>query len=147
MDLRSPSHARKPLSQGRELKSTLVESPDPQFLKPLSQGRELKYRKRHSLSPWQLKPLSQGRELKFYNLTMKVNRLEMLKANIGLELVDGFDGLQKYFDQILTERSLQEFERMAGILGETVRNNAKYAHAIVNASFANATYSDRIWMY
>ena len=93
------------------------------------------------------KPLSQGRELKFYNLTMKVNRLEMLKANIGLELVDGFDGLQKYFDQILTERSLQEFERMAGILGETVRNNAKYAHAIVNASFANATYSDRIWMY
>ena len=94
-----------------------------------------------------MKPLSQGRELKFYNLTMKVNRLEMLKANIGLELVDGFDGLQKYFDQILTERSLQEFERMAGILGETVRNNAKYAHAIVNASFANATYSDRIWMY
>ena len=78
---------------------------------------------------------------------MKVNRLEMLKANIGLELVDGFDGLQKYFDQILTERSLQEFERMAGILGGTVGNNAKYAHAIVNASFANATYSDRIWMY
>lgn len=86
-------------------------------------------------------------EMRLYNLTMKVNRLEMLKANIGLELVDGFDGLQKYFDQILTERSLQEFERMAGILGETVRNNAKYAHAIVNASFANATYSDRIWMY
>lgn len=86
-------------------------------------------------------------EMRLYNLTMKVNRLEMLKANIGLELVDGFDGLQKYFDQILTERSLQEFERMAGILGGTVRNNAKYAHAIVNASFANATYSDRIWMY
>ena len=71
----------------------------------------------------------------------------MLKANIGLELVDGFDGLQKYFDQILTERTLQEFERMAGILGGTVGNNAKYAHAIANASFANATYSDRIWMY
>ena len=86
-------------------------------------------------------------EMRLYNLTMKVNRLEMLKANIGLELVDGFDGLQKYFDQILTERTLQEFERMAGILGGTVRNNAKYAHAIVNASFANATYSDRIWMY
>lgn len=37
-------------------------------------------------------------EMRLYNLTMKVNRLEMLKANIGLELVDGFDGLQKYFD-------------------------------------------------
>ena len=59
--------------------------------------------------------------------------MEMLKANIGLELVDGFDGLQKYFDQILTEKTLNEFERMAGILGGTFRNNAKYAHAIVNA--------------
>ena len=26
-------------------------------------------------------------EMRLYNLTMKVNRLEMLKANIGLELV------------------------------------------------------------
>lgn len=36
---------------------------------------------------------------------------------------------------------------MAGILGETIRNNEKAAYAIVNASFSNATYSDRIWMY
>lgn len=86
-------------------------------------------------------------EMRLYNATMKINRLEMLKANIGLELVDGFDGLQKYFDKILTERTLSEFERQAGILGKTVRNNAKAAHAIVNASFANAKYSDRIWMY
>lgn len=86
-------------------------------------------------------------EMRLYNATMKINRLEMLKANIGLELVDGFDGLQKYFDKLLTERTLSEFERQAGILGKTVRNNAKAAHAIVNASFANAKYSDRIWMY
>lgn len=86
-------------------------------------------------------------EMRLYNLTMKVNRLEMLKANIGLELVDGFNDLQKYFDEILTERTMKEFERQAGILGETVRDNAKAAHAIVNASFHNAKFSDRIWMY
>lgn len=86
-------------------------------------------------------------EMRLYNLTMKVNRLEMLKANIGLELVDGFDELQKYYDEILTDRTLTEFERQAGILGKSIQNNAEAAHAIVNASFHNAKYSDRIWMY
>ncbi len=86
-------------------------------------------------------------EMRLYNATMKINRLEMLKANIGLELVDGFDELQKYYEQILTDRALAEFERQAGILGDTVLDNAQAAHAVVNASFHNAKYSDRVWMY
>lgn len=86
-------------------------------------------------------------EMRLYNLAMKINRLEMLKANIGLELVSGFDELQKYFDRTLTDKTLEEFERQAGILGKTVQNNAKFAEAIVNASFHNATFSDRIWMH
>lgn len=86
-------------------------------------------------------------EMRSYNLTMKVNRLELLKANIGLEMVSGFDEMQKYFDKKLTDRTLKEFQRQAGILGKSVLKNEKYAHAIVNASFKNATYSDRIWMY
>lgn len=86
-------------------------------------------------------------EMRLYNATMKINRLEMLKANIGLELVDGFNDLQKYFDKILTERTLDEFERQAGILGKTIHNNARMAYSIVNASFHNARFSDRIWMY
>lgn len=86
-------------------------------------------------------------EMRLYNATMKINRLELLKANIGLELVDGFDELQKYFDTILTERALSEFDRQAGILGKTVKDNAQAAHAIVHASFHNAKFSDRIWMY
>ena len=86
-------------------------------------------------------------EMRLYNLTMKVNRLEMLKANIGLELVNGFDELQQFFDGKLTDRTLAEFERQAGILGHSVRDNQKFAHAIVNASFHNATFSDRIWMH
>lgn len=86
-------------------------------------------------------------EMRIYNLTMKVNRLELLKANIGLEMVSGFDELQKYFDKKLTKRTLDEFRRQAGILGKSIMKNEKYAHAIVNASFKNATYSDRIWMY
>lgn len=86
-------------------------------------------------------------DMRLYNLAMKVNRLEMLKANIGLELVSGFDELEKFFEQKLTDRTLDEFQRQAGILGESVQNNQKFAHAIVNASFHNATFSERIWMH
>lgn len=86
-------------------------------------------------------------EMRLYNATMKINRLEMLKANIGLELVSGFDELQQFFDTTLTDRTLSEFERQAGILGKSVLNNEKAAHSIVNASFQNATFSNRIWMY
>lgn len=86
-------------------------------------------------------------EMRLYNLTMKVNRLELLKAQIGMELVAGFDELQKYYDEKLTDRTITELERQAGILGKTIQDNVKAANAIVNASFHNATFSDRIWMY
>lgn len=86
-------------------------------------------------------------EMRLYNLTMKVNRLELLKAQIGLEMAAGFEELQKYYEEILTDRAVSEFERQAGILGKTIQDNTKAANAIVNASFHNATFSDRIWMY
>lgn len=86
-------------------------------------------------------------EMRIYNLTMKVNRLELLKANIGLEMVSGFDEMQKYFDKKLSERTIREFRRQAGILGASIMENGKMMHAIVNASFKNATYSERIWGY
>ena len=86
-------------------------------------------------------------EMRLYNLTMKVNRLEMLKANIGLELISGHDELEKFFAEILKGRTMEELERQAGILGKTIKNNAQKAESIVNASFHNATFSQRIWMH
>lgn len=86
-------------------------------------------------------------EMRLYNLTMKINRLEMLEANIGMELTGGFDEMQKYFEDKLTDHTIGEFKRLAGILGDTVQNNAKKARTIVDASFHNATFSERIWAY
>lgn len=86
-------------------------------------------------------------EMRLYNLTMKVNRFEMLKSDIGLELAKGFDDLDKTFDEKLHRHARNEFERLAGILGDSVRNNPELAHAIVNASFHNATFSERIWAH
>lgn len=85
--------------------------------------------------------------LRLYNATMKINRLEMLKANIGLELISGHDELEKFMGKILQGRTMEELERQAGILGKTIKNNAQTANAIVNASFHNAKFSDRVWMY
>lgn len=86
-------------------------------------------------------------EMRLYNATMKINRLEMLKANIGLELIAGHDDLEKFMEGILKGRTEEELKRQAGILGKTITNNAQMVHSIVNASFHNAKFSDRIWMY
>jgi SPP1 gp7 family putative phage head morphogenesis protein len=86
-------------------------------------------------------------ELRLYNATMKINRLEMLKANIGLETIAGHDELEKFMAGILKGRTEDELKRQAGILGKTVRNNAAKADAIVNGSFHSGTFSDRIWQY
>lgn len=92
-------------------------------------------------------------EMRLYNATMKINRLEMLKANIGLETVKSFDELEQYMEGILKGRTMEELERQAGILGKSIKNNAELAHAIVNASYkvpnvgAQSTFSDRIWLY
>lgn len=86
-------------------------------------------------------------EMALYNLTMKVNRLEMLKAEMGMALVDGFEEMSGIIDRELTERAMSEYERKAGILGKTVQNPAAKAAAIVNASFHNATWSERLWSH
>lgn len=86
-------------------------------------------------------------EMRLYNATMKINRLEMLKANIGLELIAGHDELEKFMGGILQGRTEAELARQAGILGETVERNAQLAHSIVNGSFHSGTFSDRIWQY
>jgi SPP1 gp7 family putative phage head morphogenesis protein len=92
-------------------------------------------------------------ELRLYNATMKINRLEMLKANIGLETIAGHDELEKFMGGILKGRTEDELARQAGILGKTIKNNAQKANAIVNGSFKvskvgdQSTFSERIWQY
>lgn len=85
--------------------------------------------------------------MKLYNLTMKVNRLELLKANLGLELAKGHSKIYQLFYKALKKRSIDEFKRQSGVLGKTVQDNIKLAKSIVNADFHNATFSDRIWMH
>lgn len=105
-----------------------------------------KYVKEKDFSP------QANKELRLYNATMRINRMELLKANIGLEVVDGFNDIEKQIKDGLTKRTVDELARQeeilrteAGILNTTILANAKTVQSIVNASFNNATWSTRIW--
>lgn len=88
--------------------------------------------------------------LKLYNLTMKVNRLEMLKADIGLEMLKGSDDLDKHVKESLLKEAKEEAERQAGILGRTVKSldfSEKSLKGLINGSWQQTSFSDRIWGY
>ena len=84
-------------------------------------------------------------ELKLYNATMKINRLRMLEANIGLHLVNGYSDLERMTGRHLTDETIKEYRRQAGILGGTIIDTETRAKNIVKQSFHNATWSERIW--
>ena len=83
---------------------------------------------------------------------MRVNRLELLKANIGLELIAVFDDLDKYFSKNLTGAALTEFERQAGILGLSVPKKGynSLVESVLKGSYkveGFASFSDKLWQY
>lgn len=84
-------------------------------------------------------------EMAIYNLTMKVNRLELLKANIALDLAAMTSDTEHYLLEKLTESAREEFARQSGILGMTITDSSVMINSIVNASFHNATWSERLW--
>ena len=88
-----------------------------------------------------------NQEMRLYNLTMKVNRLELLKSEIGMHMAGGFNDIEKIIGVGLTEEARAEMRRQAGILGHTVLHNERAAEVIANSSFKNATFSDRIWQH
>lgn len=84
-------------------------------------------------------------ELRLYNLTMRVNYQQLLMYQIALESCATADELDQFMQDKLEGRTLDEIKRQAGILGESLLDQADMVHSIVNASFHNATFSDRIW--
>ena len=86
-------------------------------------------------------------ELRLYNATMKINRLELLKSSIALELVAMGNETQKYVGDTLTGEAAEEAKRQAGILGMTLDSlDTKRINEIVTGSYRDsATFSQRIW--
>ena len=84
-------------------------------------------------------------QMRLYNATMKINRLELLKARCGIRAMEGYRDTERLINENLEERAYSEYSRLAGILGNSVQFNENMVRAIVNASYQNATWSQRLW--
>lgn len=84
-------------------------------------------------------------QMRLYNAAMRINRLEMLKARCGIRAMEGYRDTERLINENLEERAYSEYSRLAGILGNSVQFNENMVRAIVNASYQNATWSQRLW--
>ena len=83
--------------------------------------------------------------LRVYNLKMKVSRLELLKAELGLEINSLTSNLEEVFDKARRSEYLAEFKRQAGILGISSSGATKRLEAILDADFYGQNFSSRVW--
>lgn len=85
--------------------------------------------------------------LKLYNATMRINRLEMLKSEIGQEMLDAHMKVNADLISKLNDDYLAEIKRQAGILGETVSSGG-YTDLtkLLSQREGDYTFSQRIWI-
>lgn len=95
------------------------------------------------------KDLSQkaNREMKLYNVTMRVNRLELLSEILRLHIIGAGSKIENELENHLIKGSIDEFKRQAGILGANINDKSieRKAKFIVSQDYHNAHFSDRIW--
>jgi SPP1 gp7 family putative phage head morphogenesis protein len=83
--------------------------------------------------------------LRVYNLKMKVSRLELLKAELGLEINSLTSNLEEVFDKARRSEYLAEFKRQAGILGISSSGAKKRIESVLDADFYGQSFSSRVW--
>lgn len=83
--------------------------------------------------------------LKVYNLKMKVSRLELLKAELTLEIQNLTADVNEVFDKARIDEYLNEYKRQAGILGISSSGAKKRMQAILDADFYGQNFSERVW--
>lgn len=105
-----------------------------------SQGKKVSYK---NFTP------EENARMKVYNATMRLNRLEYLKSQIGLTMVDlGMDISNDMRDRIQDDY-MNEVKRQSGILGEDLTKAPLWASkevaTVVMAQTGSANFSQRIW--
>lgn len=87
-------------------------------------------------------------QLKVYNATMRISRLEMLKSQIGLEMVQSGIDVDKALHDKLSQDYIDEVKRQAGILGVTAKPSMwtdKNVAKIIMGQTESANFSQRLW--
>nr|DAJ39715.1 MAG TPA: minor capsid protein [Caudoviricetes sp.] len=83
--------------------------------------------------------------LRTYNLKMKVSRLELLKAELALEMQNLTADVNQVFDKARADEFLNEYKRQAGILGISSGGAEKRMKSILDADFYGQNFSSRVW--
>ncbi len=83
--------------------------------------------------------------LKTYNLNMRVNRVELLKLELELELRQLHDKGFNLMDKARYDDLHAEYKRQAGILGNSVTNPSERLNAVLDADFYGKGFSERVW--
>lgn len=87
-------------------------------------------------------------QMRVYNATMRINRLEMLKSQIGLEMVQSGIDVDKALHDKLSQDYIDEVKRQAGIMGVTAKpsmwTDSKVAKIIMGQT-ESANFSQRLW--
>ena len=84
-------------------------------------------------------------DLSLYNLKMRVSRLEFMKAKIEFEVDKLTDKLKSEYEEQLKKETIEEYKRQSGILEPHIDYSANTVAVIVNSSFYNANFSQRLW--
>lgn len=88
-----------------------------------------------------------NRRMRVYNATMRINRLELLKSQIGLHLTEANIHIDADLTGKLSDDYIKECQRQAGIMGDTMSSfwtDTKVAK-VVMAQTKSATFSQRLW--
>ena len=83
--------------------------------------------------------------LRTYNTKMYISRVELLKAELELELQNVYSQQHAIMNKYLTDEALAEMKRQAGILGNSASGSVERARRIVDADFYGTNFSERIW--
>lgn len=83
--------------------------------------------------------------LKTYNTKMYISRIELMKAELELELQNLYSAENKIMDKHLVNEALAEYRRQAGILGSSAKGSSQRIRQIVDADFYGNNFSERIW--
>lgn len=88
--------------------------------------------------------------MKIYNATMQINRLELLKSQIGYDMLDAGMQVEADVKKKLTDAYQDELKRQAGILADTVPAksliNLKHTLEVVMTGIKGVDFSHRLWI-
>lgn len=83
--------------------------------------------------------------LKTFNAKQRISRLELLKAELELEIAKLHAEKHEIFNQHLWDETKAELERQAGILKGSTDGSSRRVRQIVNADFYGTVFSAKVW--